>query len=82
MVLFVIIKRLFMNNFSMDRHLGAKSIFCLAKIYSKIPKQMVRNNTNFLVILKQDYTNLQRDFNDHCFADMNFSKFHKMYHFC
>ena len=68
--------------FSMGRHSGANSIFYLAQTYSKIPKQLVRDNTNLLLVFKQDDTNLQHIFNDHCSADMNFSEFREMCHFC
>lgn len=70
------------NFFSMGRHSGANSIFYLAQTYSKIPKQLVRDNTNFLIIFKQDDKNLQHIFNDHCSTDMNFSVFREMSQFC
>ncbi|KAF0706059.1 tigger transposable element-derived protein 4-like, partial [Aphis craccivora] len=57
--------------FSIYRHSGASSVFYLAQTYSKIPKQ-----------LKQDDTNLRHIFNDHSSADMDFSEFRKMCHFC
>lgn len=66
--------------FSMGRHSGANSIFYLAQTYSKIPKQLVRDNANFLVVFKQDNKNLQHIFNDHCSADMDFSEFRKICH--
>ncbi|KAE9522495.1 hypothetical protein AGLY_017088 [Aphis glycines] len=68
--------------FSICRHSGAGSVFYLAQTYSKIPKQLVRDNSNFLIILKQDDTNLRHIFNDHSSADMDFSEFRKMCHFC
>lgn len=68
--------------FSIGRHSGASSVFYLAQTYSKISKQLVRDNANFLMILKQDDTNLRHIFNDHSSADMDFSEFRKMAHFC
>jgi len=68
--------------FSMGRHSGANSIFYLAQTYSKIPKQLVRDNSNFLVVFKQDDKNLRHIFNDHCSADMNFTEFRKICHLC
>jgi len=44
--------------FSMGRHSGANSVFYLAQTYSRIPKQLIRDNSNFLVIFRQDDTNL------------------------
>jgi len=68
--------------FTMGRHSGASSIFYLAQTYSKIPKQLVRDNSNFLIILKQDDKNLHHIFNDHSSADMNFLVFRKISHLC
>lgn len=42
----------------------------------------MRINTNFLVVFKQDYTNLRRIFNDHCSADLDFPEFCKICHLC
>ncbi|KAF0748530.1 tigger transposable element-derived protein 4-like [Aphis craccivora] len=36
---------------------SASSVFYLAQTYSKIPKQLVKDNSSFLIILKQDDTN-------------------------
>jgi len=66
----------------MCRHLGASSVFYLAQTYSKIPKQLVIDNSNFLIIQKQDDTNLRHIFNDHSSSDMDFSEFRKMSHLC
>jgi hypothetical protein len=68
--------------FSMCRHSGASSVFYLSQTYSKIPKQLVRDNLNFLIILKKDDTNLRHIFNDHSSADMDFSEFRKIFHLC
>ena len=66
----------------MGRHSGANSIFYLAQTYSKIPKQSVRDNTNFLVVFKQDDKNLRYIFDDHCSADIDFTEFRQMCHQC
>ncbi|KAE9523731.1 hypothetical protein AGLY_015872 [Aphis glycines] len=63
-------------------HSGASSVFYLAQTYSKIPKQLVRDNSNFLIILKQDDTNLRLIFNDHSSTDMDFIEFRKISHLC
>ncbi|KAF0715912.1 tigger transposable element-derived protein 4-like, partial [Aphis craccivora] len=68
--------------FSICRHSGASSAFYLAQTYSKIPKQLVRDNSNFLIILKQDDTHLRHIFNDHSSADMDFIEFRKISHLC
>ncbi|KAF0717263.1 tigger transposable element-derived protein 4-like [Aphis craccivora] len=55
--------------FGMCRHSGASSVFYLAQTYSKIPKQL-------------DDTNLKHIFNDHSSAEMDFSDFREISHFC
>ncbi|KAE9530059.1 hypothetical protein AGLY_011521 [Aphis glycines] len=68
--------------FSICRHSGASSVFYLAQTYSKIPKQLVRDNSNFLILLKQDDTNLRHIFNDHSSTDMDFIEFRNISHLC
>lgn len=68
--------------FSMGRHSGANSVFYLAQTYSKIPKQLIRDNTNFLIIFKQDDKNLRHIFDDHCSADIDFVEFRQICHRC
>lgn len=44
--------------FLICRKLGASYVLCSAQIYFKIPKQLVRDNSNFLIVFKQNYTNV------------------------
>lgn len=60
--------------FSMGRHNNVDS-FYLGQTYSKIPKQLIRDNANFIIIFKQDDTNLRHIYNDHVNTDMNFDMF-------
>lgn len=62
------------NYFSMGRH---KLIDCfyLTQTYSKIPKQLIRDNANFLIIFKQDDTNLKHIYNEHVTTDMSWNQF-------
>lgn len=60
--------------FSMGRHKNIDSFF-LAQTYSKVPKQLVRDNANFLIIFKEDETNLRHIFSDHVNPDMLFTQF-------
>jgi len=60
--------------FAMGRHNKIDAIY-IGQTYSKIPKQLIRDNTNLLVIFKQDETNLKHIFNDHVSPDMTFDKF-------
>lgn len=54
-------------------------IFYLAQSYSKVPKQLIRDNANLIVLFKQDETNLKHVYNEHCSGDMNYKEFK---HFC
>lgn len=62
------------NYFCMGRHNGVDS-FYLSQTYSKIPKQLVRDNANVLVLFRQDELNLRHIYNDHVNTDMSFDKF-------
>lgn len=62
------------NYFSMGRH---KEIDCfyLSQTYSKIPKQLLRDNANFLIIFKQDDVNLKHIYDEHVNSDMSWQNF-------
>lgn len=60
--------------FTMGRHNHIDSIY-IGQTYSKIPKQLIRDNVNLIVIFKQDDMNLKHIYNDHIGCDMTFSKF-------
>lgn len=62
------------NYFCMGRH-NAIDSFYLCQTYSKIPKQLVRDNANMLVLFKQDETNLKHIYDDHVNTDMSFDVF-------
>lgn len=63
--------------FSHGRHSGV-SIFYLAQTYSKIPKQLIRDNANVIVLFKQDVLNLEHVYRDHVGTDMTFDQFRDM----
>jgi len=58
----------------MGRHSDANSVFYLTKTYSKIPKQLVSDNANFLILFKQININLRHIFNNHFSVDIDFLK--------
>lgn len=61
--------------FCMSRH---KSVDCfyLSQSYAHIPKHLIRENTNLVILFKQDDTNLKHIFNDFGIsADMTFEQF-------
>ncbi len=67
--------------FSMGRHSGADS-FYLAQSYGRIPKHLIRDNANLLMIFKQDDLNLRRVYEDHVSSDMTLDEFRKMCREC
>ena len=57
------------------------SCFYLAQTYSKVQKQCIRDNFNYLIIFKQDLTNLKHIFNNHI-TDLTFEEFKEMCNSC
>lgn len=60
--------------YCMGRH---KNIDCfyLCQSYAQIPKHLVRDNVNMLVIFRQDDTNLKHVYADHVNTDMTYTQF-------
>lgn len=67
-------KVLLENFFPRGRH-NKVDIFYLAQSYSKVPKQLIRDNSNLIVLFKQDETNLKHVYNEHCSGDMSYTEF-------
>lgn len=63
--------------FSMGRHNHIDSIY-IGQTYSKIPKQLIRDNVNFLIAFKQDEKNLKHIYNDHIGGEMTFERFREI----
>lgn len=63
--------------FCMGRHRNIDS-FYLCQTYTHIPKHLVRDNTNFIIIFKQDELNLKHIYSDHVNTDMTFDKFREL----
>lgn len=63
--------------FSMGRH---KSVDCfyLCQTYARIPKHLIRDNANFLIVFKQDDLNLRHIYDDHVGSDMPFDRFKRI----
>lgn len=63
--------------FAMGRH---KYIDCfyLNQTYSKVPKQLVRDNANLIILFKQDDVNLRHVYDEHVNTDMSWSTFREM----
>jgi hypothetical protein len=60
--------------FAMGRHMDVDS-FYLCQTYAKIPKHLIRDNANLLILFKQDGTNLKHVYNDHVNTDMSYEDF-------
>ncbi len=67
--------------FCMGRHKSVDS-FYLVQTYSRVPKQLIRDNANFLVLFRQDDTNLRHIYRDHVNTDMTFEEFCQMCRLC
>lgn len=67
--------------FSMGRHCRVES-FYLCQSYTRIPKHLVRDNANVLVLFKQDDLNLKHVFDDHVTTDMTFTQFKDLCSLC
>lgn len=63
--------------FCRGRHNGV-DVFYLTQTYSRVPKQLVRDNANMIILYKQDETNLKHVYDDHCSSDMTFVNFKEM----
>jgi hypothetical protein len=67
--------------FSMGRHAGVDS-FYLCQSYTRVPKHLIRDNVNIIIVFKQDELNMQHIYNDHINTDMPFNIFRQMCHNC
>lgn len=67
--------------FAMGRHSAVDS-FYLCQTYSRIPKQLIRDNANLIVLFRQDETNLKHAYEDHVNTDMTFDEFKEMCALC
>ena len=62
--------------YTRGRHNGVDT-FYLAQNYFKIPRQTIRENSNFIVLFPQDMKNLNHIYNDHCAGDgISCNQFH------
>jgi hypothetical protein len=63
--------------FAMGRHKNINS-FYLNQTYSKIPKQLIRDNANLIILFKQDEINLKHIYDEHVGTDMQWNQFRQM----
>ena len=67
--------------FSMGRHANV-DCFYLCQTYARIPKHLIRDKANLLILFKQDGTNLKHVYNDHVNTDMSYNEFCTLCHAC
>lgn len=60
--------------FAYGRHVNV-NVFYLCQTYSRIPKQVVRDNANVIIVFRQDDRNLKHIYDNHVGADMTFNEF-------
>ena len=56
--------------------------FYLCQTYAKIPKHLIRDNANLLILFKQDGTNLKHIYDDHVNIDMSYKNFCELCRCC
>lgn len=68
--------------FCMGRHKDV-DCFYLSQSYTHIPKHLIRENANLIVLFKQDEMNLRHIYNDHSISiDMSFNQFKEICNQC
>lgn len=67
--------------FCMGRHKNVDS-FYLCQTYTRIPKHLIRDNANVIIMFKQDETNMRHIYSDHVSSDMSFEKFQQICREC
>lgn len=67
--------------FSMGRH-NHIDCFYLCQTYAKIPKHLIRDHANSIILFKQDEQNLHHIYNDHIGTDMNYDEFRNICSIC
>lgn len=74
-------QRVIRQYFCMGRHSGVDS-FLLGQTYSHIPKHLIRENANLLIVFRQDEGNLKNIYTDHVGTDMSFNDFKNICSVC
>ncbi|KAG5327791.1 MOS1T transposase, partial [Pseudoatta argentina] len=60
--------------FAMGRHVDV-DCFYFCQTYAKIPKHLIHDNANLLILFEQNGTNLKHIYNDHVNTDMSYEDF-------
>lgn len=67
--------------FCMGRHNSIDS-FYLCQSYTHVPKHLIRDNANLIIIFRQDDMNLRHIYSDHLNNDLTFEEFHNICKSC
>lgn len=67
--------------FTLGRHKNT-DCFLIFQGYSSIFKRLIRENSNLIILFKQDSTSLKHIYNDHCMMDMSFDQFKEICTYC
>lgn len=67
--------------FCMGRHNNIDS-FYLSQTYTHIPKHLIRDNANMIIMFKQDDLNMRNIYRDHVNTDMSYDSFMKVCQKC
>ena len=60
--------------YTRDRHNNCET-FYISQNYFRLPRQTIRENTNFIILFPQDTKNLMHIHADHCDDDMSLQEF-------
>jgi len=69
------------SNFCMGRHKNIDS-FYLCQTHTHIPKHLIRDSANMIIMFKQDDLNMRRIYRDHLNTDMSYDSFMKICQKC
>ena len=69
------------NFFCMGRHKNV-DCFYLCQSYAHVPKHLIQDNVNLLVLFRQDDMNLKHVYNDHVNTDMPYTQFRDLCSSC
>ena len=67
--------------FCMGRHKGIDSLY-LTQTYTRIPKHLLRDNCNVIVLFRQDHLNLHHVYLEHVSPDITYDTFKEMCQTC
>lgn len=62
------------NHFIICRH-KKNNVIYICQTYARIPKHLIRDNANFIIVFQQDELNLKHIYSDHVNSDMTFETF-------